>query len=236
MTPAGSGKSHRLPVPGSPAWYIVATEGRLAQLRDGGKDPVPSAHAHLHEDDEMGTDLAADERPILLADIDQVLAESAVLERTRGASPIRVWRDELTLALESLAYARAILAADVSILRHSLVADGSDPQDVVDDLPTVMNEHPWGDGWSESEEEDDLERLDLAVFARSDRLVAAHEQMAHVDLSSTEDVERVLRELEAQLSELTGRQQAVQIRLQQIRAAIVRQYQEGAVRTRDWLG
>ena len=60
--------------------------------------------------------------------------------------------------------------------------------------------------------------------------------MAHTDLSSPEEVERALRELEAQLAELTERQNAVEVRLQQIRASIVRQYQEGAVRTRDWLG
>lgn len=198
---------------------------------------MPSAHAHLHEDDEIGpSDLSAEARPILLADIDRVLGESAVLERTRGASPIRVWRDELTLALESLAYARAILAADVAILRHSRAADGSGLQAVVDDLPAVMAAHPWGDGWSESGGEDDDPELDLAVFDRSDRLIAAHEQMAHTDLSSPEEVERVLRELEAQLAELTERQNAVEVRLQQIRASIVRQYQEGAVRTGDRLG
>ena len=71
---------------------------------------MPSTQAHVYDDDEFGPgDLSAEERPILLADIDRALGESAVLERTRGASPIRVWRDELTLALESLAYARAEL-------------------------------------------------------------------------------------------------------------------------------
>jgi hypothetical protein len=198
---------------------------------------VPSAHAHLHEDDEIGSsELSAEERPILLADIDRALGESAVLERTRGASPIRVWRDELTLALESLTYARTVLAADVAILRRCLAADASDLEALVDDLPVVMAGRHWGKGWLESGGGDEDPGLDFALFARSDRLVAAHERMARTDLSSPEEVEGMLHELEAQLAELTERQEGVELRLQQIRAAIVRHYQEGRVLTRDWLG
>ena len=74
-----------------------------------------------------------------------------MLERTQGAPPIRVWRDELTLALESLAYARSVLAADVAILRHCLDDPGPDLQAVVDDLPRVMAAPQWGDGRSESD-------------------------------------------------------------------------------------
>ncbi len=202
---------------------------------------MPSAHAHLHEDDEIGPqDLPAAERPILLADIDRVLGESAVLERTRGASPIRVWRDELTLALESLAYARTVLAADVAILRHRLADIGPDLQRVVSDLPTIMAAPRWGAGPPVSDEDDaaadEDDDFDLAVFLRSDRLVAAHEQMARIDLSSPDEVASTLGELEAELAELTARQESVEVRLQQIRVSIIRQYQEGEVRTRDWLG
>ena len=202
---------------------------------------MPSAHAHLHEDDEFGPeDLAADERPILLADIDRVLGESAVLERTRGASPIRVWRDELTLALESLAYARSILEADVAILRHSLGDPPPELRAVVDDLPAIMGAPrrgaPRSDREHDVDEADEGDGFDLGVFLRSDRLVAAHERMATIDLSSPEDAGQALRELETELRELTARQEAVEVRLQQIRAAIIRQYQEGEVRTRDWLG
>ncbi len=200
---------------------------------------MPSAHAHAYDDDEFSPgDLSAEERPILLADIDRSLGESAVLERTRGASPIRVWREELMLALESLAYARAVLAADVAILRHSLAAGGADQQAILDDLPSVMAAHTGDDEWSDSPEAHDPGRLelDLGVFVRSDRLVAGHEQMALVDFSSSEDVELLLGELEMELAELTERQDAVELRLQQIRAAIVREYQEGLAPTRGWAG
>ena len=199
---------------------------------------MPAAHAHAHEDDQSGAgERSPEERPILLADIDRVLGESAVVERLRGRSPIRVWREELTLALESLAYAREILAGDVAILRRCLSGNAADQQAVVGELPTVVTQRTWGEGWSGPRQLDDLDDLDVGVFARSDRLVAAHEQMAFADLSSPEEVTRLLAEFEGQLIELTERHQAVERRLQQIRAAIVQQYQEGGIpAVRDWLG
>ena len=65
--------------------------------------------------------------------------------------------------------------------------------------------------------------------------MSAHQEMACTDLTAPEDVARVLGLLEAQLLAITERQDPVRIRLQEIRAAIVRQYQEGSVRLRDWL-
>ncbi len=199
---------------------------------------MPAAHAHAHEDDQSGAgERSPEERPILLADIDRVLVESAVVERLRGRPPIRVWREELTLALESLAYAREILAGDVAILRRCLSGNGAEQQAVVGELPTVVTTRTWGEGWSGPRGLDALDDLDLGVFTRSDRLVAAHEQMAFADLSSPEEVTRLLAEFEGQLIELTERHQAVERRLQQIRAAIVQQYQEGGIpAVRDWLG
>ena len=195
---------------------------------------MPSAHAHLHEDDEIGpSDLSAEARPIVLADIDRVLGESAVLERTRGASPIRVWRADLTLALESLAYARAILAADVAILRHCLAAGRVRPAGRRRRPPRGHGRAALGrrSGRSPAGSDDEPE-LDLAVFDRSDRLIVGpRADGAHRPVLARGG-RAALRELEAQLAELTERQNAVEVRLQQIRAAIVRQYQEGAVRDR----
>jgi hypothetical protein len=200
---------------------------------------VSSAHAHVpgHEQTDPGDEFGSwtgDESPILLADIDQVLEESAHVERARASDPIRAWRDDLTVALDSLAYARSILAADVGILRHCLAAPHL--QMVVDDLPSVMNDRAGGHGWSApGEEEADAARVD-GVFVRSDELMAVHEEMAHADLSSREEVTRVLGDVEAQLVDLARRQEAVEVRLEEIRAAIVRQYQDGRVPARDWLG
>ncbi len=78
--------------------------------------------------------------------------------------------------------------------------------------------------------------MDGEIFVRSDWLMAAHQEMAHADLSSRDEVTRVLGELEAQLNDLAQRHEAVEVRLQEIRAAIVRQYKDGRVPARDWLG
>jgi hypothetical protein len=199
---------------------------------------LPSAHAHLPDE---GTDDAPGEppldRPILLVDIDQILEDSAGVERAGRGAPIRVWRDELTLALESLTYAREVLASDVEILRHCLATPGSDAKTVVDELPKVMtSSRPEESGSSSHREAEDHPGPDPGVFVRSDQLMSAHLEMARVDLSSPEDVSRVLGKLEEQLAGLTERHDAVGVRLHEIRAAIVRQYQEGAVPTRDWPG
>ena len=66
--------------------------------------------------------------------------------------------------------------------------------------------------------------------------MTAHEEMARADLSSAEDIIRVLRDVEEQLSDLARRQDAVQGRLRQVRQAIVGQYERGTVTARDWLG
>jgi hypothetical protein len=183
------------------------------------------------DENDLGHPAAAG--PILLTDIDRVLSDSAGVGQSASAAPIRVWRDELTLALESLAFARAVLAADVGILRRCLAAP--DQQAVVDELPAAMAGQSWGDGWA-APEEPDRSRVNWEVFARADRLMSTHEEMASADLSSTEDVTRVLGDLEGQLTDLARRQEAVEVRLAEIRSAIVHQYERGGVPARDWLG
>jgi hypothetical protein len=177
-----------------------------------------------------------DDGPIFLADIDRVLADSADVDRATAVAPVRAWRDDLTVALESLAYARAVLAADVNILRHCLRRPDAD---VVDVLPSAMSGRHWHDlpETPASEMPQALgARIDWDVCARSDELLSAHQEMATADLSSVEEVIRVLGEVEAQLTGLADRQHAVERRLQQVRSAIVRQYERGEVPTRDWLG
>jgi hypothetical protein len=188
-------------------------------------------HGETHLGHEGG---GADDRPILLTDIDRVLEDSAQV--ARADAPIRSWRDELTVALESLAYARAVLAADVGILRHSLATAPCDNETLVKELPAVVSSHPWGKGWASPDDPDEGARVDWAVFARADQLMSAHDAMASTDLSSTEDVLRALGELEGQLAGLARRQEAVERRLQEIRTAIVRQYEGTSGPGRDWLG
>jgi hypothetical protein len=173
--------------------------------------------------------------PILLADIDRALEDSARVADADSDAPIRDWRDELAVALESLAYARAVLSADVGILRHRLADDPDGSRSLVDELTQAMSSRPWGKGWSAPSGTKGTSRVDWEIFARSDQLMSTHQEMARIDLSSPDDVTRVLDGMEAQLADLGRRQLAVESRLREIRAAIVRQYEEGAVTTEDWL-
>ena len=195
------------------------------------------AHSHDHPDADSGVADASGptSAPILLADIDRALEDSARVADAGTDAPIRDWRDVLAVALESLAYARAVLSADVGILRRRLSADPDAGRSLVDELTHSMSTRPWGQGWSAPSGTKGLTRVDWEVFARSDRLMSTHQEMARIDLSSRDDVARVLQSMEVQLADLARRQEAVEGRLREIRAAIVRQYEEGAVTTEDLL-
>ncbi|HTU36520.1 MAG TPA: hypothetical protein VMF35_00800 [Acidimicrobiales bacterium] len=199
---------------------------------------MPSAQAPL-PDDEGGREAggsAGDDEPVLLEDIDRILQESAGVADAHGATPVRAWRDALRRDLEALIYARSVLADDVAILRHRLATDAPSSKEVVDDLPDVLAGRSWGAGWSEPDEPGSGVDLDPGVFARADVLVAVHAEMATLDLTSPEDVRRVLADLEGQLGSLVTRQEAVETRLEEIRATIVRQYEEGIIPTQNWPG
>ncbi len=230
------------------------------QMDDRGSDPVPSARAQLQQ--ESGQDLGgtgvsplSETDPIRLTDIDRVLEASAAVAEANQAARVRAWRDELTLALESLAYARSVLAGDVDILRHCLADDSADPKALLDELPRLITGplhrgesssaqtaegHGHRPGHDQGDPMDDvgaaLDDVDWTVCIRSDLLMTAHQEMARADLSSPEDVSRLLGDLEEQLLDVARRQIAVEGRLGQIRQAIVGQYETGTVSVRDWLG
>jgi hypothetical protein len=195
--------------------------------------PTVPAHAERRHDEVTG---AAADRPILLSDIDRVLSDSAEVARANAAAPIRAWHSELTEALESLAYARSVLAADVGILRHTLAAEITDTGAVTERLPAVLSGASWGRDWSAPELTAWPTSEDFSVCARSDQLLTAHEEMARTDLTSPTDVARALGELEHQLADLTARQVAVEARLREVRRSIVRQYRDGTAPVDDWLG
>lgn len=202
---------------------------------EGECDPVPSADTHTPDGDAQthAWGLSLPDRSIELVDIDQLLETSADVELLGRRAPIRTWRDALTAVLEMLTYARAILAADVAILRHSPAFEGPDGQPTVDELPEVMSSRSWGDGWSEPAYGADDSVMDDDFFIRSDQLMSAHFEMARTDLSAPADVARALVTIEAQLTGLTERQEAVEARLRQIRSAIVHEYRREAAPARD---
>jgi hypothetical protein len=164
------------------------------------------------------------------------LRESAGVAEAGPKSPVRAWREELAVALESLTYARAVLSADFGILRHRQSGGPEAGGPVVEELSQAMSSRPWGKGWSAPSRSGNPTRVDRHIFARSDGLMSTHSEMSRVDLSSPDEVARVIGDMEAQLAELTLRQEAVGGRLREIRAAIVRRYRDGAVTAEDWLG
>jgi hypothetical protein len=200
---------------------------------------VPSGQAHLPDDAaghrEAG-EVPDEERPLDLEDVDAALRESAGVADASGATPIRAWRQGLTRILETLVYARGVLTDDMGILRHRLATDAPSSKEMVDDLPGALAARSWGEGWSAPDTPSNGAELDTGVFARSDALLAVHAEMASVDLTSAEDARRVLGALEEQVAALTLRQEAVETRLEEIRAAIVRQYEEGVIPSSNWPG
>jgi hypothetical protein len=225
---------------------VVDKHSRVGSMHlhgdDEGSNPVRSARTHLQPgsgQDLDGTEssLLSETDPIQLTDIDRVLEDSADVADANQAAPVRVWREELTVALESLSYAQSVLASDVGILRHCLANESVDAQAVVAELPRLVTGEATDEAWSRPADADvEVDDLDWTVCIRSDQLMTAHQEMAGADLSSSEDVTRVLRDLEAQLSELARRQDAVEGRLQQVRRAMMGQYGTGGVSARDWLG
>lgn len=204
-------------------------------VQKGEGDPVPSPHAHLPDD--AGTGAPSDSRfrtaPVGLDDIDRLLEESSLASTPAGAPSVRAWRDDLALVLEALRYARAILAGDVAILRHALGVEGTSQETIVAALPAVLGARPGGDGWSDPAPLDPDVDLDPDVFTRADDLVSVHDEMAGVDLGDPHDVAPVLELIEDTLVAVTAYQAAVELRLQQIRGVILRQYVEGVIPSRE---
>ena len=216
---------------------IKPIKGRLEEpaWRRGECDPVPPSGADDDADGDGAAGLSLRDRPIDLIDIARALGESSNIERLGGAA-IRAWRDDLTLIQESLSYARTILAADVAILSHSSSEGRTAGRDVLEELPGRLSSSPSEDQWS-ADDLEDLEDLEVAfdegLFARSDQLLSPHREMARVDLSSTAATAGALALVEAQLAILTERHAAVDARLQQIRAVIIRRYRQAAAPARD---
>ena len=193
---------------------------------------MPSDGDDAADDARDDTEPSLRDHPLTLAAIDTLLVVSAEVEQAGTVAPIRRWRDDLTLALEALAYARAILSADVAILRHAGSTWAEQGKSLVDDLPGVLDTAPQGEEPPPPSEYVEAE-IDEGLFGRTDELLHSHEEMAEVDLTSAFDVAGSLAVMEEELAALTERQREVEARLQEIRAAVIRGYQEGPGTARD---
>ena len=208
----------------------MAEHGRLEKPHEAEREcgPVSGASSHAQDNEGRGVaDLSQLARPLNLIDIGRALGGSAHVERL-GDIPIRAWRDDLGIIRDSLSYARTVLAADLTILTQTTSPETSQLQQVVDDLPGVLTKNSGEDEWPGPRDGGDDPDIDVDLFLRTDHLLAAHREMARVDLSSPVATAGVRTRIEDQLALLTERQAAVEARLQQIRAVIIRRYREGA--------
>jgi hypothetical protein len=213
---------------------IKPIRGRLEEpaWRRGECGQVPPRDAHADGGGDGGAEPSLRDRPIDLIDIARALGESSNIERLGGAA-IRAWRDDLTVIRESLSYARTILAADAAILSQSRSEGTTGRRDAVDQHPGGLPSSPGEDQWSVRDLEDLEVAFDEGLFARTDQLLWAHQEMARVDLSSAAATAGALELVEEQLAILTERHAAVDARLQQIRAVIIRRYRQAAAPARD---
>jgi hypothetical protein len=198
-------------------------------------DPLPSTHEHAPGDggDEAESPSWRD-RPITLVDIGRVLGESARVDRLVDLATVRMCRDDLTLLQEALSYARAILQADVAILSQGDPPGAVEPRDLAEELAGVLAQSPPEDPPADpGRDHDDDPEFDEGLFVRTDHLLAPHRQMALVNLSSPVATFRLRGLIEEQLAILTDRQAAIEARLQQIRAVIIRRYRAGLASATD---
>jgi len=182
---------------------------------------MPSAQAQAHDHDGGRTD--GDVAPLLMADVDRLLLESARVAQAGPATPERTWRADLTEALAVLSYAETVLAGDAALLRHCLAGVPADHKAVLDDLARTLSD---GDDLGDAAA---AVPVDETLFARADGLAATHDRMARADLSEPAGVRGLLDDVEAQLDEVGTRRREVEARLADIRAAVIRQYREGIV-------
>lgn len=202
---------------------------------------MPAADTEAGDD---GPGRPLPDHPLTLADIDHLLEVSEEVDRPGSDDVIRLWRDDLTLALEALSYARAILAADVAVLRRAgaratasgdVALGGGSPADLPADLPGVPA--PTSEGHPVPVPRPSGEfvepEIDPDLFVRTDQLLRAHDEMAEVDLTSPFDIAGSLAVIVEDLEALAARQDRVEARLQEIRAAIIRRYQDGTEAARD---
>ena len=85
---------------------------------------------------------------LTLMDVDELLDTAAALDSSTPAARLRGGRDDLVHVAVLLSYARHVLSVDIGALRAIAEAPATDLQDLVDDMPRVLQEASIGGGWS----------------------------------------------------------------------------------------
>jgi hypothetical protein len=170
-----------------------------------------------------------------LLDIDRLLDATTPADPSIPVRRIRAWRDDLAHAAVLLSYARHVLSVDLGIL-ESARQGGRDLQALVDELPRQLASASIGGGWSLSPDATaSMDSARRAVAGEADGLMAAHSQLAGLDVGSPEEVEHVSDELRVQLEMVNERHERVEVRLREVKALLVQRYKDGAADADDWL-
>jgi hypothetical protein len=173
---------------------------------------------------------------LTLLDVDELLESAAALDSSTPAARLRGGRDDLVHAAVLLSYARHVLSVDIGALRAIAEAPAPDLQDLVEDLPRVLQEASIGGGWSLSPDAPATSAsARQAVEGAADGLMPAHSDLARIDLGSPGEVEGALRDLEMQRAMVAESRELVEKKVRELQALLVAQYKQGIADPDDWI-
>ena len=171
-----------------------------------------------------------------LMDVEQLLETTSTLDSSTPAARLRGGRDDLVHVAVLLSYARHVLSVDIGALQAIADAPAPDLQDLVDDMPRVLEAASIGGGWSMSPDAPaTTTSARQAMEGAADGLMSAHGDLARIDLRSPEVVRAALQELEIQRASVAECRELVETRVRQIQALLVEQYKRGDADPDDWV-
>ena len=173
---------------------------------------------------------------VTLEDVDQLLDTTSAIGTGVSAARIRAWRDELAHVAVLLSYARHVLSVDLGVLRSAAESAEGSFQSVVDELPELLAAASIGGGWSLSPDAPaTMAPAEQVLEGEADGLLAAHGQLARVDISSPADIVTLIAEFEEEMSRVTERWELAEARLRKLQALLVTMYKSGDASVDDWL-
>ena len=173
---------------------------------------------------------------LTLMDVDQLLDNTALLDSSTPAPRLRGGRDDLVHVAVLLSYARHVLSVDIGALEAIAETSTGDLQDLVDDMPRVLEAASIGGGWSLSPDAPPpRRRRKKRLTGAADGLMPAHAELARLDPRSPRAVRETLREIEVQVSMVSERRELVEKRVREIQALLVEQYKRGDADPDDWV-
>ena len=173
---------------------------------------------------------------LTLRDVDQLLDNTAVLDASTPAPRLRGGRDDLVHVAVLLSYARHVLSVDLGALEAITEASAGDLQELVENMPRVLEAASIGGGWSLSPDAlATTASARQAIAGAADGLMPAHAEVARLDPRSPEAVRETLREIEVQVSLVSERRELVEKRVREVQAFLVEQYKRGVADPDDWL-